>query len=116
MKRLAALVLAALLVTAGVAAAAPGNGNTPADGSSDAADANQSASDGPSANAPDVDRGPSVDLPDAVPQHVQQIHDAVNQFLDGALDGTLGDAVSSVTPDDDTASNDDAANATATQG
>jgi hypothetical protein len=106
MKRTLAVALAALVVTAGAVAAAPGNsGDTPAD-----QDANRTASDGPGANAPDVDRGPSVDLPAPVPQHVQQIHDAIQQFLDGALDGVLGDEVSDVTPDD----SDAPANATTT--
>jgi len=48
-------------------------------------------------------QGPAVDLPDQVPDHVSEIHDRISSFLNGNLEGTLGDAVSAVTPDDDEA-------------
>jgi len=45
-------------------------------------------------------RGPPVDLPSQVPDHVQQIHSLVRQFIDGAMEGPLGPEVSDVTPED----------------
>ncbi|NHN46826.1 hypothetical protein G9464_04350 [Halostella sp. JP-L12] len=108
--KLAALGFAALLLTTGVAAAAPGNAPVDAQASNDtAADAagNDSAVQGPPADAGNADdRGPSVSLPDQVPDHVSEIHDAINGFLDGTVD-SLGDAVSDLTPSDEDADESD---------
>ncbi|WP_416840957.1 hypothetical protein [Haloferax sp. DFSO52] len=78
MKRITLLgvVLAVLVATAGVAAAAPG----------DRAD-EQHGNDA-------AQQGPPSELPEQVPDFVSDIHDTINEFLDGALDGTLGPAVS----------------------
>ena len=46
------------------------------------------------------ERGPRTDLPAQVPDFVSQIHEIVGQHLDGALDGSLGDHVSGLTPED----------------
>ncbi|RDZ63369.1 hypothetical protein C5B90_09450 [Haloferax sp. Atlit-12N] len=71
------VALAALVATAGVAAAAPSDN---AHESSPASEADQ--------------RGPPGELPDPVPDFVSDIHDLVSDFLSGALDGSLGDTLS----------------------
>jgi len=68
--------------------------DAPAPATADAADANSS-------------QGPPVDLPDAVPDFVSEIHELIGQHLDGALDGSLGEAISGVTPDDGDAADED---------
>lgn len=116
LKRYAAMLLAALVVTAGAAgavAAAPGSGNAPDDAgpnenaddaATDAADdSDGDASDASDANdtsAADERRGPPTDMPEQVPDHVGEIHDLINQFIDGGI-SDLGSAVSDVTPDDE---------------
>jgi hypothetical protein len=130
-KLLVAAGLAALVLTAGTAAALPGNAPVDvganddaadnADERADAADADERADDDANdtdrAGGPDAapveqgDRGPPVSLPEQVPDHVSQIHDTVRQFLSGDLSGSLGDAISDVTPDDD--GNETSGNATA---
>lgn len=107
---LAALALVALLVSAGAAAAMPGVASTQnqnqADGHAQATDhaddagGDENAAAG-AANAPD-DRGPHVDLPERVPDHVPQLHDLIRRFLSGDLDGSLGGAVSDETPGNST--------------
>lgn len=64
-------------------------------------DENAAASDGDAsaANA----QGPAEDLPAHVPSHVAEIHDLIRQFIANDLDGNLGEAVSSVTANDDAA-------------
>ncbi len=90
LRTIATLAVLTLLIASGAAMAAP------VDTPNDAPD-EPNASDQP---APaDVD-GPPTDLPDAVPDFVAEIHDLIRQFLGGDLDGSLGDAVSNVTPDD----------------
>ena len=74
----AAVAALALLVGAGTAAAAPGNGNAPDDAGPDEA-------------------GPPTDLPGPVPEFVEEIHRTVGAFLDGSVD-SLGSAVSELTP------------------
>ena len=131
MKRttLIAVTCVALLVTAGLAAAAGGvsavPGNAPAqaddanestqsteagehDVESDAA-ANTSAADDA---AERTEQGPPADLSDRVsdrvPEHVSAIHERISAFLNDDLETSLGDAVSDVTPgDDESAENDD---------
>jgi hypothetical protein len=39
-------------------------------------------------------------MPEQVPDHVGEIHDLINQFIDGGI-SDLGSAVSDVTPDDE---------------
>lgn len=106
-----AIGLAALLVTAGAVAAAPGqaptdsaadehaqsSGHGQAGGPDDAG--NQSADAGSqSANASNrsADAGPPTDMPAPVPNHVTQIHETINRWLSGSLTGTLGEAISSI--------------------
>lgn len=45
-------------------------------------------------------RGPPSDLPAPVPDHVGAIHDTIRSFLSGALDGSLGEAVSGIASDE----------------
>ncbi|PSQ19698.1 hypothetical protein BRD04_09770 [Halobacteriales archaeon QS_9_67_17] len=128
LKRYAAMLLAALVVTAGAAgavAAAPGSGNAPDDAgpnenandaATDAADDGDGdasdASDANDASAADERRGPPTDMPEQVPDHVGEIHDLINQFIDGSV-SDLGSAVSDVTPDDESdAANDSDASST----
>ncbi|WP_226004609.1 hypothetical protein [Natrinema salinisoli] len=127
---LIAVALAALIAATGFAAAAPGNAPVSVDANADSPDeqhanehspdeqhANEHAADdqqadddqnrsengAAAANAADErnGQGPNVDLPEQVPDHVSQIHDRISSFLNDDLDGSLGDAVSDVTPDDD---------------
>ena len=119
LKRYAAMLLAALVVTAsaaGAVAAAPGSGNAPDDAApnenandaaTDAADdgddasSADNASDASDANdAADERRGPPTDMPEQVPDHVGEIHDVINQFIDGSI-SDLGSAIGDVTPDDE---------------
>ena len=124
LSKLAAVALAILLVTAGAAAAVPGNapafaGNdeaqandhsqgdeNPPDHAGNASDAGNAsvassgAADHDGASAAEA-RGPPVDLPSAVPDHVSAIHDLIRQHLAGDLDGSLGEAIADVTPDDE---------------
>jgi hypothetical protein len=113
--KLVAVAFAALLVTVGTAAAAPGNAPVDVgaddqyDDHADAADenaaddddaANESADGRPADAAEDADRrGPPADLPAQVPDHVGEIHDLIRSFL-GGDDGSLGESVSDATPDD----------------
>jgi len=53
---------------------------------------------GPPADA--GERGPPTDLPAQVPDFVSQIHETIGQHPDGALEGSLGDHVSDLTPED----------------
>jgi hypothetical protein len=46
------------------------------------------------------ERGPPTDMPAQVPDFVTQIHELVNQKLDGSLDN-LGEAIQGVTPDEE---------------
>ena len=123
LKRYAAMLLAALVVTAGAAgavAAAPGSGNAPDDAgpnenANDAATDDADGSDGDAssagnASAADERRGPPTDMPEQVPDHVGEIHSLINQFINGSV-SDLGSAVSDVTPDDGSDANDgDASN------
>ena len=74
----AAVAVLALLVGAGTAVAAPGNGNAPDDAGPDSA-------------------GPPTDIPGPVPEFVGEIHRTIGEFLDGSID-SLGSAVSDLTP------------------
>jgi hypothetical protein len=118
--RTAAVLLTALALTAGAAAALPGQAAPDAtdaqhSGNESAADAaapmtadqaqDRAGTAGPpeeaagAADAATGDRGPPVDMPDQVPDFVSDIHQAVQDKLDGSLDGSLGDVVSDLTPD-----------------
>lgn len=112
-----AIAIVVLLITAGAAAAAPGNapddageGTVPPFAGNDVDDRAQNDTD---AKAPadearengmeerhEPAQGPPTALPEQVPDHVSQIHDLIRQFIDGSRDGNLGDAISGVTPDD----------------
>jgi len=100
----------ALLVLTGTAAAMPG---APAAQAAETTDgANETAPDraetGPSERGPDrpgsaadtSERGPPVDLPSQVPDFVGELHQAIGQFLDGDLAGSLGETLSGLTPDE----------------
>lgn len=69
-----------LLLTAGTAAAVPGQAGPATDGG---------------------DAGPPSTLPEPVPDFVTGILDSINGFLDGTVEA-LGEAVSGQTPDGDT--------------
>ena len=123
LKQLAALALSALLLTAGVGAVAAQSGNAPADAQADEQpdDAergdehtdNASAPDGDRAERPDAaangsenagdapaGQGPPTDMPEQVPDHAVRIHEMIDAFLSGDLDGALGPQIADVTPDD----------------
>lgn len=140
---LIAAACALLVITTGIAVAAPGHApvsvdenadeqddRTDADDRSergvDAADRSETAADdrggngtataddrggnGSAANGEADERnggGPNPDLPEQVPEHVSAIHDRIASFLNGDLDGSLGNAIAEVTPGDD-AANDEA--------
>lgn len=75
MKRItiAAIALVLLAATAGMATAQPGDTTE---------------------TAADAEPGPPGGLPDQVPDFVSDILNSIGEFLSGALDGILGDAVS----------------------
>lgn len=105
--KLIAVALAALVLLAGVGAAAPGNASdVPNENASDAASENPpeeaSNDDAPAAasNGDDDRQGPPTDLPEQVPDHVSAVHEAIGEFLDGGVD-SLGDRVSELTPGPD---------------
>lgn len=75
--------------------------------------------DVPGADAADAangNQGPPVDLPEQVPGFVSDVHEAIGGHVGGAVDGaqSLGETISSLTPDDADESAADAGNATAT--
>jgi len=130
MKRttLIAAVLAALIMATGFAAAAPGNAPVDVDTGADRIDdhaeneqqhandrddrsenaatehtENDAAAGERNGNGATDERngqGPNVDLPAQVPDHVSTIHDRISSFLSGGLEGSLGDAISELTPGD----------------
>ncbi|MDG5777502.1 hypothetical protein VB773_13465 [Haloarculaceae archaeon H-GB2-1] len=103
--RIAAIGLAALLLVSGAVAAAP------ASGAATAAEPNDDHANDRAAGAGASDdhaQGPPVSMPEQVPDHVGEIHQQIRDFLAGDLDGSLGDAISGLTPGDDEAENDDA--------
>jgi len=79
---------------------------------SDETDENETTSEdadrrGPPADSPAASasegagsQGPPADLPAQVPDFVGDVHDAINDFLGGDGEGSLGETVSSLTPDD----------------
>ncbi|MFB6300539.1 MAG: hypothetical protein ABEH65_09790 [Halobacteriales archaeon] len=73
--RTATILLAVVLLTTGVVAAAPENADS-------------------AVGAEDDSAGPPSDLPGPVPDFVSTIHDLITQFINGALDGSLGSAIS----------------------
>jgi hypothetical protein len=126
--KIAGVALALLMVT-GTAAAMPGAAPAQADENTDVNetdvddDANETDVDdesaapaGPSDRrnaAQEADRGPPADLPSQVPDFVGDLHDTIGQFLDGDLGGPLGEAISDLTPGDDS-DTDEASTATPT--
>lgn len=72
---LAAVLVAALVVTTGAVAAQPGNAGASNDG---------------------TDAGPPGTLPGPVPDFVGDIHSAIQSFLDGSMDGSLGKTISDI--------------------
>lgn len=74
-------------------------GANESENASDAANASETAASdrrGPPARARGS-QGPPAEMPDRVPDHVSQIHDAIENFLGGSVDN-LGDVVSGLTP------------------
>lgn len=65
-----------------------GNGN--ADNASDRGDVDNASDRGDAANA---SRGPPSDMPDTAPDHVREIHETINSYLDGDVDH-LGSSLS----------------------
>lgn len=115
-----AVALAVLVVGAGAVAAIPGqaadqaqghtNDNASDGGAEHSGDAGQSANEGTAGdagtNASDdasERRGPPVDMPGQVPDHVSQIHQTIADWLDGDRDGSLGDRISDIVGGDDAA-------------
>jgi hypothetical protein len=98
--KLAAVELAALTITVGVAVAAPGNApEGTADEHADTKhtnDGNASAADDDRAASEAANAGPPTDVPEQVPDHVVAIHELIQQHIDGVLEGDLGAAVSNV--------------------
>ena len=111
--KLVAIALAALLLTAGVAAALPGDvpGHANADDHEQASDhadvdeqRNETASNestessdaGPPGDRSEHAQGPPTDMPDPVPDFVAEIHAVIADYLAGDIDGNPGDAVSDV--------------------
>jgi len=111
--KIVAIALAVLTVTAGAAAAMPGNApehartNDNAEQTDEHSQAGDPASGNESEDAVHGDgmaeqqrttnqerQGPPVDLPSPVPDHVRQIHDLIRQVLNDELDGSLGKAIS----------------------
>lgn len=116
-KTIAVAALAVLVVGAGAVMAVPGSAADQAQthandhssgGSDDPDEATQgtddhenrsehadNASEQPAVaqDAPDR-RGPPTDMPSQVPGHVLEIHETINSWLSGDLDGSLGDALS----------------------
>ncbi|NIS29777.1 MAG: hypothetical protein GWN07_06200, partial [Actinobacteria bacterium] len=125
--KLIAVAMAALLVTAGAAAAAPGDSPTndgtetaeehqPTETGDDAtdaddddasdADANATDGDAQAADAPDenASEAPPTELPEPVPDQVSEIHQLIRDKLNGDLGNTtLGEAISGVVGGDDEA-------------
>lgn len=104
-KTIGAIALAIMLVTTGVAVAAPGN--APDDAGPDDAPANNASVEQGETNATNVTTGddgvtaegadgPPEDVPSHVPDHVVQIHDLIRQHIADLLDGSLGEAISDV--------------------
>jgi hypothetical protein len=121
-----AALLAVLVVATGAAAAMPGNApadaGAQADDQTDAANqhdaaagtnanANATAATGPAADdRAAAQRGPPVDMPDPVPDFVSDIHQTIQNYLNGSIDD-LGAALGDVTPggeSTDTTGDDDA--------
>lgn len=117
LRTIATIALVTLLVAAGTAAALPGNApehaqapDDASNGADDAADldddTNETATDETEAAGPtersDRAGGPPESLPAQVPEHVGEIHDAIRSFLDGSMDGSLGETLQNITPDDET--------------
>jgi hypothetical protein len=114
--KITAVALALLVVGAGAVAAFPGqaadqaqdhandNANDAGDGMpadagapddlGNASDAADNASDA-NANASER-RGPPTDMPEPVPDHVSQIHETINSWLDGDTEGSLGEMISDI--------------------
>jgi len=66
-------------------------------------DPGQSGEAGPGDDAgPGSDAGPPEDMPEPVPEFVSDVHATISDFLSGGVEN-LGEAVSDLTPDDETA-------------
>lgn len=87
--------LTALLLTAGAAAAIPGN--APVDAGTD----DEVETAGPAEQPAENVRGPPTDMPAQVPDFDTDIHSLIDDFLSGDIDGNLGERISEVTPSED---------------
>ena len=103
-RRLITIAVVALLVVGGAAALGAAS---PADqATDDAADVADERNDDRTEATPGEDRpenaagvGPSDGLPEQVPDHVSDVHDRIESFLDGSIEG-LGDALSGLLGDE----------------
>lgn len=100
--KLAGVLLAVFVVATGAAAALPGD--APTDSQAGQADdhAPEQAHNATEMNetADDERRGPPADMPDAAPDFVSQIHDLIQQKIDGTI-SNLGQQISELTPGGD---------------
>lgn len=114
--KIAGVTLALLLVASGAAAAMPGNAPADSqagqaqdnyDGNADEAEDARADDSTESADRSEMSeqasaeerRGPPTDMPAQAPDFVSEIHQLVNQKLEGSIDN-LGEQISAVTPDD----------------
>lgn len=92
---MALVTLATLLVTAGTAGVIAGVGAPTTD---DRGATPHAAGEHAAASSSDDVRGPTVRLPDQVPDHVGEVHDLVREFLLGHVVEPLGAVIEDVTP------------------
>lgn len=140
MKRLTMIAagLAVLVLATGAALAQPGNApvEVPTDHHDDATtqatdpttadDMNETATNDSDAdpqsdiapvdgNGPDAgEQGPPVEMPTPVPDRVAEIHEMIRSFIDGQLDGSLGESLQGFLGDDGTQPASEHANENAT--
>lgn len=125
-KRLLTIAVVSMLMIGGVAAlgaAAPADqasdnasnagGDLPAeagDAGPAAVDNGSEASEEAPGTASERSVGPSDGLPAQAPDHVSEIHDRIDSFLNGSIDN-LGESLSDLLGDDSDAGTDDSENA-----
>lgn len=129
--KILAVALAVLVVGAGAAAAIPGQAADQAqdDANDDASDAGppddvgataDDANESDDENASKERRGPPADVPAQAPDHVSQIHETINTWMDGGKEGSLDDMISGIVGGgdeaDETANGDESATETADAG
>ncbi len=107
---LVAAGLAVLVIATGAVVAQPGNApvEVPTEKPDDAGTAGDHAmnetaqnettdhANATDAHADNGDQGPPVEMPTPVPDRVAQIHEVVQKFIDGKMDGSLGQSLQDV--------------------